>query len=188
MDPKNLRKHYMHAVPKLNNALKYVQDQLSDLPPSEFELETNVKPYTSVRRKMESLRTKDPLELSDLVRGRLFYSPQFKAEDTLDIVKKLFNDKVANVNNGAHRSKEHGLEYHGVVHVQLDVDGIKFELQLMPKEFKPYNEFLHQIYEKFRNPKTHDKLSDKQKELLRKLHNNLFKKLDKQADDDRANS
>ena len=96
--------------------------------------------------------------------------------------------RYADVDDGAHRSKEHGLEYHGVVHVQLDVDGIKFELQLMPQEFKPYNEFLHRIYEKFRNPKTHDKLSDKQKELLRKVHNNLFKKLDKQATDDRADS
>ena len=58
MDPKKLRKHYMHAMPKLNNALKHVQDQLSDLPPSEFELETNVKPYSSVKRKMETRRLK----------------------------------------------------------------------------------------------------------------------------------
>ena len=65
MDPKKLRKHYMQHMPKLNNALKYVQSQMSDLPPSEFELEVNVKPYTSVKRKMEEVDVKDPLELSD---------------------------------------------------------------------------------------------------------------------------
>jgi len=186
MDPKKLRKHYMQHMPKLNNALQYVQSQMSDLPPSEFELESNLKPYASVKRKMEANHIKDPLELSDLVRGRLFFSPEFKAEDTLDIVQKLFGDKVSKIDKGAPHSHEHGLQYQGVVHVDLDIDGIKFELQVMPQEFKPYNGFAHQIYEKFRNPKTYDRLSDKQKKMLKKVHNDLFKKLNEHADASRT--
>lgn len=188
MDSKKLRKHYMYAVPKLNNALKHVESQLSDLPPSDFMLETNVKPYASVKRKMEAAQVNDPLELSDLVRGRLFFSEQFNFEDVIDIVKKIFGTNVKNIDKKSDRSKEHGLEYHGIIHVDINLDGIRFELQLMPKEFKPYKEFLHQIYEKFRNPKALEKLNDKQKELLRKTHNRLYKKLDEKAHSNRADT
>ena len=186
MDPKKLRKHYMRHMPKLNKALQYVQSQMADLPSSEFELEANLKPYASVKRKMEADRVQDPLELSDLVRGRLFFSPEFNMDDTLDIIQKLFGEKVSNVDKNTDRSKEHGLEYRGIVHVDLNVDGVKFELQLMPQEFKPFKEFLHQIYEKFRNPKLLDKLSDKQKKMLQKIHNNLYKKIDMQAHTNRT--
>lgn len=186
MDPKKLRKHYMQHMPKLNNALKYVQSQMSDLPPSEFELEVNVKPYTSVKRKMEEVGVKDPLELSDLVRGRLFYSPEFNMEDVVELAKRLFESKISKIERHTTKSKEHGLDYQGIVHVDLDIDGIKFELQLIPQEFKPYKEFLHQIYEKFRNPKTKDKLTDKQKKLLQKVHNNLYKKLNERASQNRS--
>lgn len=188
MDTKKLRKDYMHSVPKLNKALKHVQEQLSDLPPSEFELETNVKPYASVKRKMETDRVKDPLELSDLVRGRLYFSDQFQHKDAVNIIQKLFGHQIKNIDKNIDRSKEHGLEYHGIIHVDLDIDGIRFELQIIPSEFKPYKEFLHNIYEKFRNPKSLDKLSDKQKEFLRKTHNQLYKKLDQTARTNRTNS
>jgi|SRR5580698_9861126 hypothetical protein len=186
MDPKKLRKQYMQVVPKLKHAMQYVQSQLSDLPPSDFELQTNIKPYPSVKRKMEADRVKDPAELSDLVRGRLFFSPQFQHEDVLDILHQLFGKKVAKIDKHMDRSTEHGLEYHGIVHLDLDCDGVHFELQLMPQEFKPFKEFLHQIYDKFRNPKSLDKLSDKQKTFLRKTHNNLYKKINQQAHTNRA--
>jgi len=188
MDTKQLRKNYMQSVPKLNKALKHVQDQLSDLPPSEFELETNVKPYASVKRKMELDHVKNPLELSDLVRGRLFFSDQFQHKDAMNIIQKLFGHQIKSVDKNTVRSKEHRLEYHGIIHVDLDIDGVRFELQIIPNEFKPYKEFLHNIYEKFRNPKSLAKLSDKQQDFLRDTHNKLYKKLNLQANTNRISS
>ncbi len=189
MDPKKLRKRYMQIAPHLNKALQHVQDQLSDLPPSEFTLEANVKPYISVKRKMEEDREVDPLALSDLIRGRIFFSEQFNIDDVLDIIQKLFGDKIKKVERGERKTEEYGLEYLGVTHVDLNINGINFELQIMPIEFQPYKEFLHQIYDKFRNPKTKDKLTDKQKALLQKVHNTLYKKIDETAQSNRrANS
>lgn len=181
MDPKKLRKQYMQCVPDLNKAMEHVKKQLADLPPSDFEVETNVKPYMSVKRKMEARNARHPKELSDLVRGRLFFSDQFNHEDVCDILSQLFGKQIKGVDDNVHHSKEHGLEYHGVTHVDLDIDGTQFELQVMPVEFKPHKEFLHQIYDKFRNPKTLNKLSDQQKDFLRKVHNRAYKKLDDQA-------
>jgi hypothetical protein len=181
MDPKKLRKQYMRCVPDLNKAMEHVKTQLADLPPSDFLLETNVKPYSSVKRKMEENNVKDPKELSDLVRGRLYFSDSFTHDDTLDILDQLFGKQIQNVDHKSPRAKEHGLEYSGVTHVDMDINGARFELQVLPLEFKPYKEFLHQIYEKFRNPKTLSKLTDKQKEFLRKVHNDSYKKLDDQA-------
>ena len=181
MDPKKLRKNYMQLMPQLNKALKHVQTQLADLPPSDFTLETNLKPYTSVKRKMETDGVREPGELSDLARGRIFFSEQFNFEDVLDIVQKLFGKQMGKVEKNNHNSSEHGLKYHGVAHININVDGTNFELQIMPSEFKPHKDLLHQIYEKFRNPKELGKMSDHQKNFLRKTHNELYKKINDQA-------
>lgn len=185
MDPKKLRKRYMQALPHLNKAMQHVKEQLADMPPSDFLLETNLKPYLSIKRKMAERNEKDPMALSDLVRGRLFFSDQFTFSDALGILKKLFGKQIKNVDKKSHVSKEHGLEYHGVIHIDMDVNGINFELQLMPLEFRPYKDFLHQIYEKFRNPKEYDKLSEQQKNFLRKVNNRIYKKLDRNAKSNR---
>ncbi len=171
----------MPLVSKLNNALKYVQSPFSDLPPSEFQLESNIKPYASVKRKMEADQIHEPIELSDLVRGRLFFSSQFTSPEVIDIVKHLFGDKVVDVDKKPQKSKEHGLEYHGVTHVDMNIDGIRFELQVMPLEFRPHKAVLHKIYEQLRDPKMSEKLSDKQKEFLRKTHNKMYKELAKKS-------
>ena len=181
MDTKTIRKQYMHLMPTLNKVLSYVNDKLSDLPPSEFELEANLKPYASVKRKALDEDTNEVSELSDLVRGRLFFSEQFNFEDVLNMLKQIFTNNINNIDKKIHKHEDHGLEYHGVIHMDLKIDGVNFELQIMPIEFKPYKEFLHQIYEQFRNNKNYDKLTDKQKDLLRKIHNEIYKKLDKQA-------
>lgn len=188
MDPKKLRKQYKELIPKLKGTLEHVKSQLSDLPPNEFSLETNIKPYDSIKRKMEADGADHPGKLSDLVRGRIFYSPNFNADDLVHILKELFGKNIKNIDDNTHRAPEHGLEYHGIVHVDLDFDGTNFELQLMPIEFQPYKEFLHQIYEKFRNPKTRDKLTDHQKEFLRKVHNRAYEKLDDLAQKHRADN
>lgn len=188
MDPKKLRKQYTRLIPHLNKAMKNINEALSDLPPSDFVLETNLKPYTSIKRKMEENDVKDPSELSDLARGRLFYSDQFNAEDTLGILNQLFGKKITKIDDKRSRAPHHGLEYHGVVHVDLNFDGVNFELQVVPIEFKPHKDFLHQIYEQLRNPKAASKLSDSQKLFLRKVHNSAYKKLDDQAKKARSSS
>lgn len=177
MDPKKIRRMYMQALPNLNKALQFVQSQLSDVPPSDFLLETNVKPYHSAKRKMLNGRFKDPTELSDLVRGRLFFSTQFSYQDVLKLVKQLFGDKIKNID--VNHEKDHGLNYEGVYHVDLDLDGINFELQVMPLEFKPHKDFLHNIYTKLRDK--NDKLSDNEKDFLRNIHNKMYKVLSEQA-------
>lgn len=188
MDSKKLRRQYMQLMPKLKKILGHVNEQLRDLPPNDFMLESNMKPYSSIRRKMESEDIRSPEELSDLVRGRIFYSPDFNADDIVKILKALFGKSIIDINDNTHRSPEHGLEYHGIVHVHLDFDGIQFEMQLMPAEFKPYKEFLHQIYEKFRDEKSRSKLTDHQKKFLRKIHNGLYEKLDDQAQENRKDN
>lgn len=188
MDSKKLRKQYMHLMPRLNKAMQHVQSQLSDLPPHDFLLETNLKPYLSIKKKMLRENESDPAALSDLVRGRIFFSEDYQFEDVLNIINKLFKDKIKNVDKKTDRAKEHGLEYHGILHVDMDFDGINFELQIMPLEYKPYKEFLHQIYEKFRTPKELEKMSDKQKKFLSSLHNRLYKALDKKSKANRKKS
>jgi len=185
MDTKTLRRSYMGLMPKLNKALEHVNEQLADLPPSDFSLETGLKPYPSIKRKMEHDNIRDPAELSDLARGRIFFSSDYNHKELLDIIHKLFGSKIKNVDKNANSEKEHGLEYKSIIHVNLGIDGINFELQLIPEEFKPYKEFLHNIYDQFRNPKTCDKMSDKQKEFLRKTHNTIYKKIDEKAQSSR---
>lgn len=174
MDPKKLRKQYMQCVPNLNKALQHVQSQLSDVPPSEFVLETNVKPYASAKRKMLQHNIKDPMRLNDLVRGRLYFSDQYEPKEVIELLKQIFGDKVKKTDKKD--TNDCGLEYAGVTDVSLDIDGVPFELQLMPMGFRSHQGLSHQIHEKLRSDK--GKLTDKQKEFLRQTHNKLFRALD----------
>jgi len=186
MDPKKIRKSYMKALPQLNRAMQHVQSHLANLPPSDFLLETNFKPYDSVKKKLVRDGVRDPLELSDLVRGRVFFSEQFDFPDVINLLKKVLGPVIKKIDKKTSKSKEHGLEYHGIVHLDLDIDGIKFELQIMPIEFKPHKELLHKIYEKFRTPEEVAKLTDKQKKFLREVHNKAYKALEEQAKKNRS--
>jgi hypothetical protein len=69
MDPKKLRKQYMQLMPRLNKAM---QSQLADLPPHDFLVETNLKPYLSIKKKLLRNHEHDPASFPDLARGRLF--------------------------------------------------------------------------------------------------------------------
>jgi hypothetical protein len=173
MDPKKLRKAYMQCMPHLNKALHEVQSKLSDMPPSDFSLETNMKPYSSIKRKMLQHQIYNPIELPDLVRGRLFFSKDYNPKEVVSLLKKIFGKKVIKANKKD--INDCGLEYPGVTDVSLDCDGVQFELQLMPLEFQPHQELSHQIHDKLRSDK--GKLTDKQKEFLRHMHNKFFKVL-----------
>jgi hypothetical protein len=181
MDSKKLRYQYMKILPKLEETLKRVDKQISSLPKKDFVIETNLKPFKSVKRKAERDEVDEVTELSDLARGRIFFSTNYNYNDVVALIKKLLKGWIKNID--VKFDKGHGLEYHGVFHVDLDVDGTKFELQLMPIEFKPYKEALHKIYEKFRDPD--NKLSEEEKEKLRKLNNKVYEVLDRKARNNR---
>lgn len=162
---------YMQILPRLNKALQHVTSQLSDVPPSDFLLETNVKPYSSAKRKMLEHRIKDPIEMPDLVRGRLFFSSEYEPKEVINLLKEIFGDKFKKASKKD--INDCGLKYSGVVDVNLDCDGIQFELQLIPMEFKSHQDLSDKIHNKLRDDK--GKLSDEEKEFLRHTHNKLFK-------------
>lgn len=172
MDPKKLRKAYMQILPNLNKALHEVQSKLSDMPPSDFVLETNTKPYVSAKHKMLEHNIQDPAEIPDLVRGRLFFSKEYSPKEVIELLKKIFGKQITKASKKD--TNDCGMEYPGVIDVNLNCDGVQFELQLMPMSFKPHQEFSDKIRDKLRK----DKLSDKEKEFLRHTHNKLFKALD----------
>lgn len=181
MDSKQLRQQYIGILPKLEETLERVKEQIASLPDSDFLVETNLKPFKSIKRKAERDEVKNIAEMSDLARGRIFFSVKYNYNDVIALIKKLLKGWINNID--IKFDKGHGLEYHGVYHVDLDVDGTKFELQIMPVEFKPYKEILHKIYEKFRDED--NKLSDEDKDKLRKINNKAYQVLDKKARDRR---
>jgi hypothetical protein len=162
MDPKRLRKLYMQALPKLNKALEHIKSQLKDASPDDFQFDGNTKPYASIKRKMLAKQLSEPTELPDLVRGKLFYSERFEPKEVIEIVKTLFPGGVKH----AHRRPNHeetGLSFPDQNEVVLDIDGQMFELLLIP---------MHQIQEQLQDP--NGKLTEVQKNFLRKTHNRLF--------------
>lgn len=177
MDSKKLRKQYVDTLPKLERVLEQVNEQLKHLPKNDFVLETNLKPYESVKRKVEDDHLKHVEQMSDLVRGRIFFSKNYNYNDVIALMKRLLKGWIKDIE--VKFDKGHGLEYHGVYHIDLKIDGINFELQIMPIEFRAFKEFLHKIYEKFRDPD--GKMSDEEKDKLRRLNNKLYEKLDRKA-------
>jgi hypothetical protein len=184
VDTKVLRKQYMSLLPALNKTLGQVQEKLSDLPPSDFAVETCLKPYASIKRKMLTDRARHPSELSDLARGRLFFSEQFLSKEVLDILGQLFAGQVQQIQKKP--DDVHGLEHHGIIDVHLNLDDMPFELQVLPLEYQPFIDMLHQIADKFHNPKERDKLDEHQQELLKKTHNKIHKGLHQKASDIRG--
>lgn len=179
MDSKQIRRQYLQALPKLNAALQFVQDKLTNLPASDFAVEINMKPYSSVQKKVVKDKLDNILQMSDLVRGRVFFSKKYIFSDLLKLLKSLLGKTIKKTDKK--NTSEDGLEYCGIMHLDLLIDGIKFELQLIPEEFKPYKELLHNIYEKIRS----GGLSDKQKYLLRTINNKLYHTLDNKAKENR---
>jgi len=174
MDPKKLRKQYMHLMPHLNKAMQHVRSQLAYLPPHDFLLETNLKPYLSIKKKVLRDQHSDPATFPDLARGRLFYSKDYNPKEVLNLLKQVFGKAVTG--SKKKDTNDCGLEYNGVTDVNLDIDGVQFELQLMPLDYKDHQDFSHQIYDQLRNDR--GKLTDVEKDFLKKTHNKLFKALD----------
>jgi len=74
------------------------------------------------------------------------------------------------------QSRDYGLRYRGIVHVDFDFGGINFELQIIPLGFKDYIEPLHKVYELLRD---HADLPEDTKKHLIELHNKIYDTFEK---------
>lgn len=171
INSRQLRNKYLSAVPRLEKVLKFIISKLETLSTKDFSFETNVKPIKSIKRKMEKRNILDPEKLSDLIRGRLYFSNNIIFKDVKKILNDLFHGHIKDIDKKEHMTNKFGLEYYGIMHVDIEYDGINFELQVIPEEFKPYKEYLHKIYEILRNPES-SQSSDKKRDL-KFIHNEV---------------
>lgn len=174
--PKSLQKQHDLLLPHLEAVANYIKSLLKFLPSQDFELETDIKSLLSIARKMKEKNEKNILKLPDLVRGRLYYSPNYTQDDVLRFLKKIAKDKIQKVD--PKKTGDFGLKYKGVLHVDFQIGQFVFELQILPKEFKPFKKILHRIYEKLRDE---NQLTKQQKEKLRDFHNRLYDDLTREA-------
>ena len=172
---RQMRKQYCQALPLLNKVIERVENTLSDVPKHDFQLETDIKSYQRSVEKAKERGVKDLRELSDLVRGRLYFSDNFDHQEVINLLKELFKGKIKSIDKK--REKEFGLDYSGVIHCDLNINDINFELQVLPMEFKPHKEMLHHIYQELR---TSDGISEDRRKHLRELHNKIYHFVKKQ--------
>jgi len=177
---KTIERQYQLIMPHMEAANKYMTGLLRFLPSADFTLETNIKPLNSVIHKMEERKEKNLLHLSDLARGRLFYSDNYTQNDVFKLLKQIAKDKIIKVD--PKKEKHFGLKYKGVLHLDFQIGLIIFELQIVPMEFKPFKKLLHRIYEKLRNE---NHLTKQQKEKLQEIHNALYDDLMRKAKENR---
>lgn len=173
---KSLQKQHDLLIPHLEAVANYIKSLLKFLPSQDFELETNIKLISSIARKMKDKNEKNILKLTDLVRGRLYYSPNYTQDDVMRFLKKIAKDKIQKID--LKKAGDYGLKYKGVLHVDFQIGQFVFELQIIPKEFKPFKKLLHRIYEKMRDE---NHLTKQQKEKLRDFHNRLYDDLTREA-------
>lgn len=169
-----LRKQYYLLMPRLTKVVAVVTTTLQSL--NNCVIETGFKPFNSVARKMSKNNLDNMLELSDLVRGRLFFPISYSHKEIIRILCDLLKDFIKDIDWKS--TNKQGLKYKGIIHFDLSIDGINFELQVLPIEFRPYKEKLHQIYELLRSKNS---LSDKHKNRLKKIHNTIYRVLNEQA-------
>jgi hypothetical protein len=179
---RKIYQQYRQLQPKLHAAEQLVRDLLSDLPEPEFQLQTNIKPYPRAAEKAKQNKASHISELSDLVRGRVFFSDNFTHQETTDLLKELLSRHMRIIDIDTKRNKDHGLTYQGIVHMDLQFDGINFEMQILPIEFKPFKPLLHKIYEELRS---NSKISDARRQFLQDIHNKMYRKINERIKSNR---
>lgn len=147
---KQIRKQYLSLLPHLLNLISYVENKLATLPKDDFNYQTSIKPFDSVIRKSEVRKINDISDLSDLIRGRLFFSKNYLHDQVVDLLKNLFRDCHCQLTVESKKNLREGLLYQGIIHLDLHKNGINFELQIVPQEFAQYVELLHTVYQQNR--------------------------------------
>lgn len=173
-----MRKQFCQLLPLLNGTAKFVERVLEDLPRHDFLLETNVKEYKRTVEKAKERHIKDLTDLSDLVRGRIYFSDNYNFEEVIELLKALFKER-AKIKDIDWKEKN---QYKDSVHMDLKIGELNFELQIVPIEFKPYKNLLHHIYEQLRS----DNLTEKKRKFLQILNTRLYNELDKKYKENRS--
>lgn len=158
---------------KLRSVLQHIEEKLIDNCP-DCLIETDIKTLKSILRKAKNKKTTNIMEFSDLIRGRLCFPDKYNYHEMLQKLIDIFGNDIKKLD--WKQTKDHGLEYHGIVHLDLCIDGINFELQIVPLGFKKYMEPQHKIYELLRD---HNAMPKETKEHLKELHNKIFEMLEK---------
>lgn len=174
MQRSDIRHQYLKLFPHLQKVIDQVDDKLSQLPSDDFQYELAFKPLDSVQNKLQDRHEDDLTQLSDLVRGRVFFSQDYTFEQAIDKIKDCLGDWIKHTENK--KDKHDGFRYFGVVHLDLCIDGINFELQVMPVEHKTFLPILHYCYEYHRY---NSESSNSEKDRLRFLNNDIYKMLEK---------
>ncbi len=166
-------KQYHTLLPKLTTVLSKISQLLHQEFQKGFVIETNIKTLHSISRKCREKDCKDITELSDVIRGRLFFPQPYTYDQTLHQLIKLLGSKIKKID--WKKTRDHGLKYRGIVHLDIQMEGINFELQVIPLGFRPFVEPQHKIYEILRDDVKIDKDT---KERLIKMHNQMFDMLE----------
>lgn len=169
----SLSQQYRDVLPKLQKVLGQITHSLRQSFPQNFTIESSIKTEASVLRKCQDKQCQDIDKLSDLIRGRLFFPSSFTYQQVLHRLIKTFKQKIVKIE--WKKSYDHGLIYRGILHIDLEVDGITFELQIMPLGFRPFVEPQHKIYALLRDD---PKLDKEVKNRLIKMHNDMFDMLE----------
>ncbi len=171
-----VRQQYIKLLPKLQRISETIHYMCDHLPDQSIKLETNIKPFKRAYEKMRDRKLSSLLNLSDLVRGRLYYSKNITPQKITNKLGEIFKDFIVQIQNK--KETDYGLAYQGIIHIDMKFGNINFELQVLPIEFKPYKDILHYIYEILRN---NNNLSAKQKSFLVKIHNKIYKNINERA-------
>src|SRR5689334_16647294 len=91
---KSLERQYHILLPHLEETVRYMESLLKFLPSKDFVFETNVKPLPSVLRKMKDRGEKNILKLSDLARGRLYYSSNYTEKEVHRLLKRIAGPQI----------------------------------------------------------------------------------------------
>src|SRR5580698_10164295 len=116
-----IRQQCRELLPLLEKSLGEIEKTLSALPDN-FVLEVSIKPFVRLFAKMQEREMQDPQELSDLIRGRLYFPPESNHRKTVDLLKKLLGDKIKGIDYKNQGDEQEGT-YPGVIHVDLSLNG-----------------------------------------------------------------
>ena len=172
-DETEIEQEYKANEEKLQSVIQHIEEKLVDNCP-DCLIETDMKTLKGIIRKAREKKTINIMTFSDLIRGRLYFPDAYNYEKIVHKLIDIFGNDIKKLD--WKKSKDHGLEYRGIVHMDLCIDDINFELQIIPLGFKKYMEPQHKIYELLRD---HIALSDDTKKHLKELHNKVFEMLEK---------
>lgn len=133
----------------------------------QFQFMHQLKSISSIVDKVLN-RNKNPMNISDLVRGAVLFKNGDEMDAWLSNFKKKYSPYIA-----SYEFKDKGSDpkfgYYGSYHFDLKIDGMMVELQVMPAKLWKYKMAAHDIYNKWRSSVT--PVPEIEKQLSKHLFN-----------------